>query len=207
MKLEYYHFSVLPSTQVFAREHMHCLRPGYPADQWFLFSADTQTQGEGTRKRPWHSPPGNICATFAFCIPKTQKDALVHISQVGVVALAEVVEAMAIKPTIKWINDLLINQQKVAGILCESFSSPAFPGHYVILVGIGLNLNLSRAECDKINQPVTSLLLETGKAIDKDILLERIGTTLHMHIHRLLNEGFDYFIQQLQYFNLQKNQA
>ena len=205
MNIEHYHFPVLPSTQVFAREYMHCLRPGYSVDQWFLFSADTQTQGEGTRKRAWHSPPGNLCATFAFCIPKAHKDALVHISQVGVVALAEVVEAMAIKPTIKWINDLLINQRKVAGILCESFSSPAFPGHYVILVGIGLNITLSRAECAKINQPATSLLLETGKTIDKDQLLEKIGITLKAHIQRLLDEGFDYFINQLQYFNLQKN--
>lgn len=205
MKLEHYHFAILPSTQVFARQHMHCLRPGYPVDQWFLFSADTQTQGEGTRKRAWYSSPGNIYATFAFCIPKTQKDALIHISQVSVVAIAEVVEALAaLKPTIKWINDLLINQRKVAGTLCESFSSPAFPGHYVILVGIGLNVTLSRAECNKINQPATSLLLETNRIIDKDQLLEQIGTTLHAHINRLLVEGFDYFVQQLQYFNLQK---
>jgi BirA family biotin operon repressor/biotin-[acetyl-CoA-carboxylase] ligase len=126
---------------------------------------------------------------------------------VGVVALAEVVEVMAIKPTIKWINDLLINQRKVAGILCENFSSPAFSGHYVILVGIGLNLNMSRSECEHIDQPATSLLLETGKTIDKDQLLDKISVILHAHIHRLLDDGFDYFTQKLQYFNLQKNKA
>lgn len=203
MKLDHYHFAVLPSTQVFARQHMHCLRPGYSADQWFLFSADMQTQGEGTRKRAWHSPPGNLCATFAFCIPKIQKDTLIHISQVSMVAVAEAVQALTtIKPTIKWVNDLLINQKKLAGILCESFSSPAFPGYYVILVGVGLNINLSRTECEKINQSATSLLLETGKAISRDQLLDKIGVTLHAHIYRLLNEGFDYFSQQLQYFNL-----
>jgi BirA family biotin operon repressor/biotin-[acetyl-CoA-carboxylase] ligase len=209
MKLEHYHFPILPSTQVFARGYMHCLQPGgYSADQWFLFSADTQTRAEGTRKRAWHSPPGNLCATFAFCIPKTHKDALIHISQVSVVALAEAVEAIAdIKPTIKWINDLLINQKKVAGILCESFSSPAFMGYYVILVGIGLNINLSRAECATISQPATSLLLETGKEPDKKALLDQIGLNLHVHIARLLDEGFDYFTQRLTYFNLQKVKA
>lgn len=207
MKLNRYHFAVLPSTQVFARQHMHCLKPGYPVDQWFLFSADTQTQGEGTRKRVWHSPPGNLCATFAFCMPKAKKDALVHISQVGVVSVAEVVEAMAIKPTIKWINDLLIDQKKMAGILCESFSSPVFPGYYVILVGIGLNVNLSRSECANVGQPATSLLLETGRLINKEQLLDKIGLALHANMQRLLEEGFEHFAEKLQYFNLQRHKT
>ncbi len=208
MKLEHYHFPVLASTQVFARGYMHCLQPGYPSDQWFLFSADTQTQAEGTRKRVWYSPPGNLCATYAFCIPKTHKDALIHVSQVSVVALAEAVEAIAtVKPTIKWINDLLIDHKKVAGILCESFSSPAFIGYYVILVGIGLNINLSRAECANISQPATSLLLETGKAPDKNALLDAISLNLQAHIKRLLQEGFDYCRQRLAYFDLSYNKT
>jgi BirA family transcriptional regulator, biotin operon repressor / biotin---[acetyl-CoA-carboxylase] ligase len=186
MHINRYHFPVLSSTQVFARHYMHCLRPGYSSDRWFLFSADTQTQGEGTQKRPWYSPPGNLGVTFAFCISKTHKEALSAISRVSVVALAEAMAALGIQSTIKWVNDLMINQKKVAGILCESFSSPAFPGYYVILVGIGLNINLSQAECSKIDQPVTSLLLELGKAINKDELLSKITQHLHAHMQRLL---------------------
>ncbi|MEY3183054.1 MAG: hypothetical protein RLZ35_1039 [Pseudomonadota bacterium] len=203
MKLNHYHFPVLPSTQRFARQYMHGLRPGYAVDEWFLFSADSQTQGEGTHKRPWYSPPGNLCATFAFCLPKTNKDMLIHISQVSVVSVAEAVEALAhIKPTVKWINDLLIHQKKLAGILCESFSVPVFAGYYVILVGIGLNVSLSPKDCKKIDQPATSLAIETGKTLAIEPLLSQIHINLHHNIHRLREEGFDYFSDRLAYFEL-----
>ena len=81
---------------------------------------------------------------------------------------------------IKWPNDIIIGGRKVAGILAE------LEGERVIL-GIGLNLNISRFP-DELKDKATSLLLETGKTYDREKVLKLILGELEK-CYKLLKEG------------------
>ena len=74
-------------------------------------------------------------------------------------------------PTFKWPNDLLLNEKKVAGILCEVLFEPTF---IQAIIGVGLNLNMESADLSQIDQPATSLKEETGKSWDRDLFLQKL---------------------------------
>ena len=70
-------------------------------------------------------------------------------------AVAQALESLQLKPRLKWPNDLLLSGKKVCGILCETTEG------WVVL-GIGLNVNMDAEELAQIDQPATSLLIETS---------------------------------------------
>lgn len=88
------------------------------------------------------------------------------------VALAEAIEDLAgFAPAIKWPNDLLYRDAKLAGVLAESYSGP--PGSYV-LVGCGLNVNQQASDFASLGRAATSLLLATGRRQHRGELLASI---------------------------------
>ena len=98
---------------------------------WAAVLAISQSSGRGQYKRTWHSPAGNLYATWYWpTLPPPLANLLPLI--VGL-ALAEGLEARGIELKIKWPNDLIVAGRKVGGILVEQ------RGGYG-LVGIGINL-------------------------------------------------------------------
>lgn len=122
---------------------------------------------------------------------------LTYFSQVASIAVSEVIEELGLWPKIKWVNDILINQKKVCGILCESFPCRVFPDKMVILIGIGLNVNMSLEDCLKVDQPVTSLKIEAGKPWNKKNILNRLIFNLNRQLSVLMQEGFAPFVVPL----------
>jgi len=180
-----HHFLKLSSTQDWAKTHATAI----PADRWLLITTDQQTKGRAVRDAIWLSPPDvNIYATFALRFPVIKSQLLIHLPQITALAICQTLEGFAIQPKIKWINDVLINHKKVAGVLCES--QPLNQTQLAVFIGIGLNVNMSKSACDKIDQPATSLLIETNRYHDKEIILHSIGNNLQHVIQILLNEGF-----------------
>lgn len=103
----------------------------------FLCMAEYQRGGRGRRGKRWLSPPGaNICMSLAwqFELP---------LSEIGVLPLAQGVaiiralEAIGIhKAWLKWPNDVLVDNRKIAGVLVETKN---FYGSCKLVIGIGLN--------------------------------------------------------------------
>lgn len=75
-----------------------------------------------------------------------------------------------LRPELKQPNDVLMNGRKLAGVLCQS----AIEGEQVryVLIGIGLNANI--ASEDLPVETATSLLVETGREWDLDLLLNGV---------------------------------
>jgi BirA family biotin operon repressor/biotin-[acetyl-CoA-carboxylase] ligase len=100
--------------------------------------ADTQTRGRGRQGRAWHSPPGKgIWLAFLVRPPTAAAAGLLSV-RVGLAA-AEALEAAAVPVRLKWPNDVVLGDRKVAGILCETRwrgPVPAWTG-----VGIGINVH------------------------------------------------------------------
>ena len=98
---------------------------------------DSQTAGKGRQGRRWVDMPGCNVLSSILLRPLFPPHLLVMIASLAVVdAIADICGLMA---TIKWPNDVLINDRKVAGILIET-SHDQF-GQLVAILGIGVNVN------------------------------------------------------------------
>jgi len=118
--------------------------------------AETQTAGRGRRGRMWLSPPaGNLAFS---CLKRFDRGygALSGLSLAVGVAVARALEACGVRGVgVKWPNDLVHAQRKLAGILIELGGEFFGPCHAVI--GIGINLHLPAGARAAIAQPVTDL--------------------------------------------------
>ena len=120
--------------------------------------ADEQTAGRGTKGRIWVSPPGQSIHTTLIVRPTIEQ--LKRLSIVSPVATTDAVrETTPLQPTIKWPNDIQMQNRKMGGILIEADWGAGQP-HYA-LIGIGLNVNFDPAPwASLIDRPATSLMIE-----------------------------------------------
>jgi BirA family biotin operon repressor/biotin-[acetyl-CoA-carboxylase] ligase len=104
----------------------------------FWVTARSQSAGRGRRGSQWVSPPGNLYATLLLPEP-SPPPAAPQLSFVAALALLDAVAecAPALGPCLrlKWPNDLLLGEGKLAGILIEGENAREF----VVAIGIGVN--------------------------------------------------------------------
>src|SRR5690348_16468046 len=126
-------FDTLGSTNA---EALTRARAGERGPLWIAAAA--QTAGRGRRGTSWASAPGNLTATLLLTEPSPPATAP-QLSFVAALALHDAVAAHApqLGPALKlkWPNDLLLGGAKLAGILIEGESDPAF----AVAIGIGVN--------------------------------------------------------------------
>ncbi|MGK5594300.1 MAG: biotin--[acetyl-CoA-carboxylase] ligase [Parachlamydiaceae bacterium] len=186
MQIERLYFSCLPSTNTWAKEHLSDLEK----DKLTVISAAQQTNGYGRFQRTWSSPPDqNLYLTYAFFLSQKRPD-LGNISQVLALSVLRVLNTLSFFPKIKWPNDLLLNHKKLGGILCETSN---IDGYLAIMLGIGLNINMTKEELHKLNRPATSLFVETGKLMNKDLILDALNETFRTNLKLFLSDGFTSF--------------
>ena len=117
----------IDSSQTFAKKY-------HKTGQRVILTRE-QTAGYGQKGRPWTSIPGNLFATLSF--PYLGQN---HQQITLVAALALGKSLSQIKPDLnyqyKWVNDLLLEGKKFAGILCEAHDERIF-------LGLGVNLKAS----------------------------------------------------------------
>ena len=127
-------FDEIGSTNTYVRDQA---RRGAPAG--LVAVADYQTAGRGRLDRRWESPRGaNLLASVLLRPDIGGAD--VHLCA-GAVALAGADasrEVAAVEPVLKWPNDLLLDGDKLAGILAEAEFSGTTPS--AVIVGIGINV-------------------------------------------------------------------
>jgi len=154
-------FEQLTSTNTIVLERIDA---GERLPDGFVLATTEQTAGRGRGTRHWHAKAGrDLCCSILYRndAPARQLASLAMATALGIVdALCE----YGIKAQTKWPNDVLVGDAKIAGILCE-----LRPGAAVI--GIGLNVSMSAAEAGRIDQPATSILIETATVqAPKDVL-------------------------------------
>lgn len=118
-------FDKIPSTQDTAYE---LVATGRAVNRTAVVAL-AQSAGRGRHRRKWVSHHGNLYASFIYdCDVRDGR-----LAYAVAVAVAETLITYGITPTIKWPNDILIDDKKVCGILIE------YSGPYAI-VGIGINI-------------------------------------------------------------------
>ncbi len=136
----------------------------YGIHGWTVLGADFQTSGKGRHSRRWISPSGGLYVSVLLRLEDESSPITLMPLVVGI-AIKEAIESEAsskggiVKPRLKWPNDLLTENGKLAGILCESTESEK---GWVIVVGIGVNISpLDDEKQRQIDNPVTSLSEES----------------------------------------------
>ena len=84
---------------------------------------------------------------------------------------------------IKWPNDIVINGKKVVGILTEMSAQMDYVNH--IVVGIGINVN-NESFPEEIAQNATSLLLQSGKRVNRAALIEAVWEEFEHYYDRFM---------------------
>ncbi|MBI5485369.1 MAG: biotin--[acetyl-CoA-carboxylase] ligase [Deltaproteobacteria bacterium] len=127
--------------------------------------ADSQNAGKGRRGRFWASPEGVNLYCSAVLRPLIMPHQAPQLTFLSAVAVARAIEATtALKPEIKWPNDVLISGRKVAGLLNEM--SAETDGINFVILGIGVNLNMTADQFpDDLRHPATSIMLESGSKV------------------------------------------
>ena len=171
MQYKQIHFDEIDSTNTYLKNTYRLL------DNFTFVSADYQKRGKGRNDRVWQSNPGeNLMFSFLIKDEALLKKSNI-ISLLTAIEVARVIEAYKVNGvSIKWPNDVLINDKKVCGILAEA----KLPDYLV--VGVGLNANQKEFPND-LRRPATSLSIELKKDIDieelKNALFHKIVIELN----------------------------
>ena len=153
MELIHHRFDSISSTNDWAKEQIAF----FQRDKVTIVSADSQTSGRGQYGRSWlSSSKENIYISFCFFISEGQNDPL-SLTHLMAIAVAQLLEEEQLVPQIKWPNDVLIDGKKIAGILCETVPVENMIG---VIIGVGLNVNMTAEMLALIGRPATSLAIE-----------------------------------------------
>jgi BirA family biotin operon repressor/biotin-[acetyl-CoA-carboxylase] ligase len=107
---------------------------GAPAGTAVL--ADRQTRGRGRQGRVWQSPGGRGIWLAYLVRPAAAENGVLAL-RAGL-AVARAVEALGARPRVKWPNDVMLGDRKLAGVLCEAKWEEGRPAW--VAIGIGINV-------------------------------------------------------------------
>lgn len=181
--MEYLYLQEVDSTNKYARENLKTLE-----DRTVVYTSK-QTAGRGRLQRNWnYMGEDNIYASIVLKPGSIMKEAYSNLTQYLCVILSEIFEEYGLEPKIKWPNDIQINGKKISGILAEGvLEKNMLTG---LILGFGVNLNADQSKLAEINQPATSLNIETGLKIDKENFLEKLTKKFFLLYDKFIEEGF-----------------
>lgn len=182
----YIHFDTIDSTNTWTKKNAATL----DAHQLTCVTALEQTAGRGRFFRKWISPKGqNIYATLFFCLPR-DCPYIINLGQILSLSCIAVLKKKGFAPQVKWPNDIFLDGKKVSGILCETVS---FEDRIGIVLGIGINVNMSNELLEGIDQPATSLAQLSGQTWTLEQILEPLLKQFLKDLEVLLTKGFEPF--------------
>lgn len=134
-----------------------------------LIISEKQTLGNGRFNRKWISPKGGLWFSLVLRpnLPPTEAP---KITQIAAASVYKTLRDFNIETTIKWPNDIQINDKKLCGILAE-MKCDMDQVHYLIL-GIGINVNIDENDFDEsVKSIATSLKIQFNKQFNRNEIL------------------------------------
>ncbi|MER1966770.1 biotin--[acetyl-CoA-carboxylase] ligase [Castellaniella sp. GW247-6E4] len=175
---------------------------GVPARPWLLGS-HVQEQGRGRAGRTWQNRrDANLMFSCAFDV-FLQARQLPTLAPLLGTASCEALRSLLgpgahRRLTMKWPNDLLWDQGKLAGILIETTraGTATTPDHFIVIIGLGLNLRDARALSQSLDRQVsdwTGIVAADASAARADAatLVARLARAWYEDLNRATARGFD----------------
>ena len=148
-------------------------RTGAPAGA--VLVTDFQDAGRGRQGRSWVAPRGSSVAMSVLLRPRdVDPGRWTWLPLLAGLAVVEGLRRAADVPAVlKWPNDVLVDGQKICGILAERVETPAGPA---CVVGMGINVWLA---ADELPVPTATSLTLAGSTVDRTVLLRALLEGLH----------------------------
>lgn len=137
-----------------------------------IWAARMQTAGRGRLDRRWISARGQNLMFSVYYRTTAKLPQLPSLTMAASIAIDELLHSYQIKSHLKWPNDVQVNGRKIAGLLSER------AGENGVVIGVGLNVNMPAADAALIDQPATSMLIETGNTVAVEDVLRALLTHL-----------------------------
>ena len=170
-----------------------------PPKGYVVCLAEHQEKGRGRRGRQWVSPFGrNLYISIARVFSQVERG-LDGLSLAVGIQLAKTLKQKKVDNLgLKWPNDLLLNNAKLAGILVEI--GPMLGPNVCVIVGIGVNLELTKEDSLKIGQPHSDLcgVLECSR----NLLAGEVIQNVISGINIFSQYGFSAFAKEWDEYNL-----
>lgn len=179
--MEEYHFKSIDSTSSYLKNNYEKY-----SDMTFI-SSDFQTNGHGRYNRVWES---NNKENLLFSILIKDKELICKYASLSIfsaVAIYKVLSDLNIRNvSIKWPNDVYVNDKKVSGILLESIS---FSNQIeALVIGVGINVNSSYFS-GELKDKATSVYLELGINVSIDELKSKVYDEFLMMFKKIKENG------------------
>ncbi len=169
------------------RLHIDSLeRSGRSVNNGRLILAESLTGSKGRFTRYWHAPRGGLWGCLLHATTLTSQSTMLLSLALGVAACEAMRQAGIDKAHIRWVNDIVVDNAKVAGFLVESHTGPRW-SEVFHLIGFGVNVNNCEFPAE-LNNIATSMKKILGRPVNlRDFSIDFIAKLVW-------NIGILYFI-------------
>ncbi len=188
----------IESTNNSLREQVQAFaKTGQVLPEGYSLRTDFQTAGKGRLGRVWDAQPGkNLLISYLLTSAGLRPDQLFLLLQSVALAVRDTVQSYVDRKDVevKWPNDILVEDKKIAGILIES----VLTGDQVsyVVVGIGLNVNQLQFETGTTATSIAALNKRMFDLRDVMIALTRKLQSAQLHLKQIVRLGDVYALQQ-----------
>ncbi len=177
------HLSVVVSTNM----HTTDLLSHSGIEPWTIVSADFQSGGKGQRGRVWESEAGENLTFSVVLKPKIKIADQYLISASVSLAIVDLMGNHGCHGFVKWPNDIIVNDHKIAGLLIEN----QIKGNQVEYSIAGIGLNVNQVHFNTYRWPATSLKLEnaTQLSFDREQILSELINRLKVRLAEAERDG------------------
>jgi BirA family biotin operon repressor/biotin-[acetyl-CoA-carboxylase] ligase len=153
--------------------------------------ADHQQSGRGRRGRVWTAPPGSSLLVSVLLRPRLAPDEVHVVTMAAALALVDAVRLVAgVDADLKWPNDLLVGERKLAGLLAEVDITGGGVVQAVV-VGVGCNVGWGGFPSE-LEETATACEREAGRPVERAALLDAFLDRLAARIETLDTVPGDY---------------
>jgi BirA family biotin operon repressor/biotin-[acetyl-CoA-carboxylase] ligase len=188
-----HHYKKIKSTQQLA---LFLAETNIKNEHGTVIIADEQGEGIGRGKKKWVSPMGGLWMSLIIQ-PRIAIDKINMLSVISAISVCETInEILHLKTYIKWPNDILINDKKLAGILINTSINNNKIDYIVIGIGINIKVDIEKIKLfidpnNILPSEVTSLQQEIeGKRIDRLILMKHLLGKIEFYLSLLEHDKF-----------------
>ena len=155
------------------------------AAEGLVLVADHQTAGRGRLGRMWSAEPGTALLVSVLLRPPLPIDEVPVVLMAAGLAACDGVEAAAgFRPGLKWPNDLVVGDRKLAGLLTEA-TGGADPG---VVLGLGINVSAAAYPAE-LKGEATSCEEVASRPVDRGELLVAFLIALESRYSTVLAGG------------------
>lgn len=179
-------FDTISSTNLYLKENYNDF------DNLTCVTALHQTNGRGRLGRTWVDDNDLL---FSILV----KNNLNNPSDYSFLIASSIITVLkSLNPLVKWPNDIIINDRKIAGILLEAVTIEKID---CVIIGVGINTN-SKIFSDDLVFKANSISNIIGEEVDNNKLLDNILNQFEKDYNDYINDKSDYHKNILQNFYL-----